>query len=403
MAKQSKDFICGLDIGTYKICLSCGRIDASRKVDLLASCLVPTQGMSAGRIVDLRKLSASITEARMKLRQVHGIKAKRVYANIDSLDLKARLFPQRVAFNQKTQITKTQIEQLLDSTICSNMPLNRKIIHVESSYPEGLTGREIKVDIVIVSALIPTINSFSKCIRDAGLILEGLTCSSLAQAQGLFRHFTEDEEAHSILIDIGAGLTKIALLRGSLVKDIIILALGAQSITEDIAVKLKVSNHCAEFLKINYGSAIQEEKYRRQKVIVKDNLSHKIVQAKQLNEIVASKVDNLLEQIQRALLRLNYNDKKVARIIVTGGGAILEGFLERAEKILEKPVQMGFLHAVNDSKIQAKSALYATSIGLIHSGFKKKDPHSNFYVRKKNIPLAQIFKRAKRLYQEYFD
>ena len=99
-------------------------------------------------------------------------------------------------------------------------------------------------------------------------------------------------------------------------------------------------------------------------------------------------------------MKLNFRDRDVSEIIFTGGGSILEGFLERAEMILEKPAKMGFLYAVKDSHIQAQSALYATSVGLIHLGARNRAQKISVG-RKRKGPLG-ILKRAKMLYEEYF-
>jgi len=98
---------------------------------------------------------------------------------------------------------------------------------------------------------------------------------------------------------------------------------------------------------------------------------------------------------------LDYKDEEIGELIVSGAGAMLEGFLERAQRILEKPVKMGFLYAVNDSRIQAQSALYATSIGLIHYGFKNKGKKVSLGGWESFL-LKRIANRMKALYREYF-
>ncbi|MBL7084845.1 MAG: rod shape-determining protein [Candidatus Omnitrophica bacterium] len=392
---MKKNFICGLDIGTYKICAACGTISPSGTIDILASYRVPTQGLKAGQVLDSKRLSACIKEAADQARKISGLRFKRVYANIDSPDLRAKLYRRNESFGERAQIKRRQLEKLINSTISSNVPLGRKVVHAEDFINQGL-----KLNIVIVSALIPTINSFIKSIRDAGLILDGLIPSGCAQVLALFKDKPEVEQ-DNILIDVGAGLSKITCFRNRLAKDMVILPLGGQSITEDIAARLRVSFDCAEKLKIKYGRCFYEDRFLDQKIIVKDKAASKIIQPAQLCEIIAVKVDHLLQEIKKALSKLDYQDEKVGEIVVTGGGSILEGFLERAEKILGKTVKMGFLSAVNDSHIQAQSALYATSIGLIHFGLKNRG-RKRFYTRERINAFMNGLKRARELYQEYF-
>ena len=412
--KIGKDYICGLDIGAAKLCATCGRLGPSGKIDILASQTVPAQGVKAGRIIDGRKLSACVRDAIERLRKMCGFRIRRVYANIDSPDLRAKACEEKVLFEKKTRVKKIHIARLIDSCIFSKLPLNRKVIHtgfrnfildnrISCIYPEGCKAHEVKLNIVIVSALIPAIKDFIKCIRDAGLILGDMVPSGCAQALAFFDGSAEKiSEKNDILIDVGSALTKISLLKDKLLKDMAILPQGAQSITENIAVKLKLSFNCAEQLKIKYGRLlISENKFFTQKIIIKDKLINRVVQPRQLYEIIALKVEGLLQEIKRALLKLNYEDENIGQIVITGGGSILEGFLERAEQTLGKPVKMGFLSAVKDNRIQAQSALYATSIGLIHSGFKSRDKLNSFTGAKFD-PFMRVFNQARGLYQEYF-
>lgn len=98
---------------------------------------------------------------------------------------------------------------------------------------------------------------------------------------------------------------------------------------------------------------------------------------------------------------MKYEDEQVAEIIFTGGGSILEGFLEKAEKTLGRKVKMGNLVAVKDNRIQTQSALYSTSIGLMHLGFINKD-NRGLYKRTNFVPFMRMLDRARLLYREYF-
>lgn len=409
---MKKDFFCGLDIGTAKVCATCGRLTPSGEIDILATHSVPTEGLESGRLVDIKRVSACINDALKRLRQMSGIKVRRVWANIDNPDLRVRTCAKKISFERNTRIKKFHIDDLINSAVSSHYSLDRQVIHVgfknfvldnqtESSYPEGLIGREVKLDTVIVSTLIPTLKSFAKCIKEAGLILEEIVPSSCAQALALLRNAKQNMNKSRILVDIGAGLTKIALVKNKLVRDIVILPLAAQSITEDIAVKLKVSSDCAERLKIKYGRAFYGSNPPNQKIIVKDRLVNRIIFSSGLQEIITLKVDYLLQEIKKALSELKYEDEQVAEIIFTGGGSILEGFLEKAEKTLGRKVKMGNLVAVKDNRIQTQSALYSTSIGLMHLGFINKD-NRGLYKRTNFVPFMRMLDRARLLYREYF-
>ncbi len=420
---MKKNLICGLDIGSFKICASCGIIDAAERINILANCVLPAEGIRAGRVIDNRKLSACIRQACRRLRQICGLRVNRVYANIDSPDLRSKIYQKEIPLAEHSKINKLQIEGLISSTISANVPLDRKVVYtgfqdfkladrIKNTYPEDSNLETGQLNIVVVSALIPTINSITRCIKNAGLILDGLVPSGCAQVLGFFRDFEsqlpaaespdkERVERKKLLIDIGADLTKITLFQDKLPQAMAILPLGAQSITEDIAEKLKVSFDCAEQLKIKHGQAYCQKGLQQHKIIIKDKLHSRIIQPQRLYEIISLKVDHLLQETKKAIWELNAQDGEIREVIVTGGGSILDGFLERAEKILGKTVKMGFLYAVNDRVIQAQSAFYATSIGLIHfatQGIGNKSP----YLRKELSFFIRALNQTRLLYQEYF-
>lgn len=409
--KMRKDFICGLDIGTAKLCATCGLLEPSGKIDILANQMVPAQGLESGRIVDGKKVTACIRAVIERVRKDCGIRVRRVYANMDSPDLKTRVCEGKALFKKKVKLKNNHLNMLINSAISSQVSLDRKLIHIgfrnfildnqlDCVYPQGLWANDVRLNITIVSALIPTVRNFNNCIRDAGLILEDSVPSGCAHAQAFFRDSKPHPE-EDILIDVGSGLTKLYLLKQKLIRDIVTLPLGAQGITEDIATKLKVSFDCAEQLKTKYGRIYPDDKFLAQKIIVKDNFINRIIQHNELCAIINLKVDELLDKMREALLKLGYKDEKVSKIIITGGGSIMEGFLERAENILGKPVKMGFLSTVKDSLIQARGAIYATSIGLIHFGFKNRENKSSFTGTGYNF-FAPMLGRVKGLYREYF-
>lgn len=387
------NIICGLDVGSAKLCATCGRLKPGGEIDILASQIVASQGKRASQIIDARRLSACIKDALREVQKKSGIKVRRVYASIDSLDLKAKIYEKELSPSEQIKVKKRQFHSLISPFVNQHTPLNRKVLYTALS---DSTPKE-RFEVVLVSALIPTVNTFIRCIKDAGLILEDLVPSGCAQALSFHRDF-QGKTKNNILIDIGAGLTKISFFKDNLVREIVILPFGAQAITEDIAAKLKLSADCAEKLKIKYGRILCEDIPHNQRIIVKDKAQDKVVSAQDLDQIIIARVDHLLHKIKKALLG---SQERESQIIVSGGGSILEGFLERAEKIFQRDVKMGFLYAVSDSNIQAQSALYATSVGLIHFGARYKD-RKNLFSAKKIGLLKDMLNQTKGLYQEYF-
>ncbi|MBN2097886.1 MAG: cell division protein FtsA [Candidatus Omnitrophica bacterium] len=407
-----QNIICGLDIGHFKICATCGELRPSGKIEILGHQAVPAQGLTSGKITDNKSLTACLRELCLKLRQDSGLKIRRVYANIDHPDLKTNIFREELLFQKKTLIGKAHINRLVNSGISSNLSLERRVIHVglkeflldnqiKTTDPRGRSARELRLELLIISLPIPTLNSLIKCLSGAGLILQDIVPSGYAQLLGLSEAPGPGGSGREILLDIGGGLIKINLFQDGWPKQIIILPEGMQKISRDVAKKLKVSVESAEDLKTRYGRVLAQQESINQPLIVKDRQQSKVISRQELCEIITAGVNHLLGQISRALTELDCDLTEIPEIIVTGGGAYLEGFLERAEDVLSKKLKLGFLHAVLDSQIQAQSALYATSIGLINFALQGKDGKA-FSPALRFGCLARVGEQVRKLYSEYF-
>lgn len=355
-----------LDIGSSKICAVCASFSDSGKIDVLATETVASAGVETGKVVDTQKVASSIKDVFRQLRKVSGIKPRRIYVNIDSPDLRVR--PE----------TK-------------ELSLDRRII-----YTNNVRGKS-----AAVSVFIPTVNSVIKSIRSSGLILAGLLPSGCAQSLAFFSDTEDFQKKRYILIDIGAGSTKISLFNNGLIEDIIVVPFGAQSITEDISAKLKLSSSAAEEIKRKHARVSSDQNFLNQRIMIKDRVATRIIYGRQLHEVVLVGVGRILDEIKKALTRLDCDYKEVDELVISGGGAVMEGVLEKAERVFGTAVKMGFIQTVNNRRIQVQSALYATSIGLVRYGLQNKN-RKVLTGRRKSLRLKAMANWAGDLYRDYF-
>lgn len=428
--KTRQSPICGLDIGMSKVCATCANFGPGGEVDVLAAQVVPVAGIKWGAAADNQSLIRAIKEAVKGVRQNCGLKVSRVWVNIDSPDLEAKDCVERIAFARNLKIDKSQLEKLIDACVSTHLPLNRKAVYLaikkvmldgqlsptlssyaakllkrrgslKNVYPEGCAASSLELNALALTSPVSVIDNLLNCVKEAGLIVEGAVPSSLAQAACLLRNNGQNSTQEATLVDVGYGLTKIAVFAEGLIKSLVILPLGSQSITEALADSFRISLDCAEQLKLKYGLVSNETRTMNQRLIVKDRTANKIVSLNELDKIIKLKVDFLLEQIRLAWPRSNDGPQKSGAAIITGGGSMLEGFLERAEQALGRTLKLGFLSAVKESAIQTRSALYSTSVGLSCFGFNNRD-NRKFYEEQRFSSFKRVLTKTQNIYREYF-
>jgi len=136
------------------------------------------------------------------------------------------------------------------------------------------------------------------------------------------------------LIDIGGGTTKITVFTDSVIREIDTIEIGGANITKDISIGLRLTSNDSENVKKKYGSCIKDNLNPDEKFKVKgltDN-DEREIGSLELYEIIAPRVDELIEFIQQSLASSQLFDKLNAGIVLTGGTANMKGIKERFER-----------------------------------------------------------------------
>jgi cell division protein FtsA len=400
--------ISAIDIGSYKICACCATVDSSGLVHVKASTVIPSEGVLAGKIINKNKASKCVREAVKRLRSLSGLKASRFFVNIDTVCTRAKICYEPILECDPGSIRKSQLQRIIHSAISSNITLGRKVIYADIADSPNQPGgdKDCEVKVGVFSVLIPSMKQFANMIHESGIQIQGLIPSGYAQALSFFKGNEAQSAIRRIILDFGARTTKLTLLEGAMVKKIRTITRGAQSITDDIAVKLKVSPEDAEKVKLKCAKVSQAQIQTNQRIVLSEKDPSKTVSPLELYDVVSSKADELLQEVKRVLFEFTgeegFNYQLCDEMIVTGGGAMLEGFLEHAEKILEVPLKLGFIYSVDSSRLQARSAVYATTIGLVRFGSLLQSRSNKSYSAVDLRPLSRAASRAKELYYEYF-
>ena len=158
--------------------------------------------------------------------------------------------------------------------------------------------------------------------RDITSLAAIKTAYSEIEIFSAMRAVLEQGTAPQMIIDMGAGSTKIFIIERGLLRASHIINRGSQDITLAISKSLSISVAEAEKMKRQYG------------------LLGKVGETN-LADITSLSLDYIFAEMGRVVL--NYqkkSGKSLSRIYLTGGGVLLRGFKERAESSFQTPVVM---------------------------------------------------------------
>jgi len=208
--------------------------------------------------------------------------------------------------------------------------------------------RKKRTDVLVVAIHNETVDKYRSIIQESGLKNNFLELEVFSMARATFGNNT----APVMLLDFGAGTTKLAIVEYGIIRNQHIINRGSQDITISISKSLGVSIEKAEHLKRDVG-------------LSGTGTDLDISKAASLTlEHIFSETNRVLLNYQR-----RYN-KTIKNVVLTGGGALLKGLHDFASSNLETEV----LFADPFSKVEAPAFLepllkdagpeFAVAVGL---------------------------------------
>ncbi|MBC8464830.1 MAG: type IV pilus assembly protein PilM [Parcubacteria group bacterium] len=176
-------------------------------------------------------------------------------------------------------------------------------------------GRNM-TDVLVVALLNETINDYNTIISSSGLQNAFLELEVFSTVRSTFGHTS----APVLIFDMGARTTKIAIMEYGIIRAQHIINRGSQNITVALSESLGVPIARAEQIKRDVG------------LVGKGNDADASATAQLI-------VDHVLTEAQTVLL--NYerkHNRMIKQIILTGGGVLLKGLYEKADKEFETEV-----------------------------------------------------------------
>jgi len=374
--------IVGIDVGTTKICVLVGELDRDGKLNIVGVGTCPSQGLRRGVVVNIEETVTSIGAALDRAERLSGKKITTAYVGIAGGHISSENSKGFVAISPSHRdIIQNDISRAIEVARAIAIPANREVIHViPRGYvvdgqegiknPIGMSGFRLEVETHIITGAVSSIHNLIKCVHKAGVEIEDLVLEPLASSEAVL--VDGETDLGVALVDIGGGTTDIAVFADGAIWQTVVLPIGGNHITSDIAIGLRLPFGVAEELKITYGHCDPS-------TIAGDDmidLSHfmpntnDLVPRKLLAEIIQARVEELFEIVHEEIKKSGYDGLLPAGLVLTGGTSELPGILELAGQTLNLPARLASplgLYGLADS---ISRPAYSTAVGLLLWGLR---------------------------------
>lgn len=387
------NIIVGLDIGTTKICCIVGKKNEYGKLEILGMGNAVSEGVSMGEVMNIEKTVRSINKAVDEASQQSGIDIKVVNVGIAGKHIRSTMEHAYVTReNPDDEIGVQDVAHLAGDIHRMVTPPGSQIIHVmPQKYivdyeelvtdPVGMTGVKLEADFHVITAKANAIRNINRCIQRCGLEIAELILEPLASSLSVLSE--EEIEAGVCLVDIGGGTTDVAIFHEKMIRHTAVIPFGGNIITADIKQGCLVMEHQAELLKTKFGRAIAEDASPNEVVSIPGlrNRAPKEISIKNLANIIEARMEEIIELVHTEIITSGLNRKLAAGIVITGGGSQLTNLSQLFEYMTGLDARIGYPNEhLGKSKVSnAKSPVFATSVGLVLSGFKALDEREERY------------------------
>lgn len=407
---SSKQIITGLDVGTEKVCAVMGQ-KTDDGIDMIGIGTSKGNGLRKGMVIDIEETISSISRALEDAEKMAGTTSDTVYVGIGGAHIQSSNSKGVIPVSRADgEITQEDVNKVIEAAKAVSVPANREIIHViprlytvdgqEGIHdPVGMTGTRLELEANVISGSTPVIKNLSKSIFQSGLSIAELVLNPLAAAEFLLTK--RQKEVGSALIDIGAGTTELAVFEEGDIMHSSILPVGSNSITNDIAIGLKISIDAAEQIKREFGFAKADSFSEEDEIdLSKIDKSEQTTASKSyIAQIIEARLSEIFSLINKELASIDREANLPAGVHFCGGGAKLNGLIDAAKEELRLPAQLGE-PAVEVSGLIEKVSdpSYATAIGLLIWGLNAEPQE----ISKSKFDFSDTSDKIKGVFKKFF-
>lgn len=365
----------GLDIGTTKVCVLVGHLDAEGRLRIIGVGGAPSAGMRKGGVVNMEAVARAIARAKDQAERTSGYEITSALVSLSGAQIESVNSTGMAGVSGRT-ITYDDVTRSLEAARSIAVPFNRELVHViPRGYvvdgqdgvrsPIGMYGYRLEVEAHLVTASATALRNLETCVESAGIAVDGWVLASLGSGE-LVLSDTEREMGAAIC-DIGGGTCDLAIYIEGASWYSAVIPVGGDHFTGDIAQGLHLPAETAGKVKEQHGICRPGAGDREQAIAVRPFGEEKAIEIKlgELATILEPRVEELFALVRQEIKRSGYDGLLPAGLVLTGGSSKLPGIREVAADVLGMPVRGAQPENLRGLVDKLYDPAYSTSVGLL--------------------------------------
>lgn len=379
MARE--EFITGLDIGSTTIRVAVGQHQPNTStLHIVGAAEHEAQGISKGSVTSIEDAVSAMSATLETVERMTGIPTEHAFVGIGGTHITSMESHGVVAVSRPDgEVREDDVDRVVEAAQAVATPPNYEILHVIPRTfsvdnqrgikdPVGMTGMRLEVDAQIIQGLSGQVKNVTKTVFRTGLSVDDLILGSLAAAESALTK--RQKELGAVLVNIGGATTSVVVFEEGDVLHVKVLPVGAGHITNDIAIGLRTSIDLAERVKLAVGTATPDVVGKREDIQLSEfeGGEEAAVSRKHVAEIIEARIEEIFRMVDKELQAVDRSGLLPAGVVLTGGGAKLNGILEVAKREFRLPASIGTPQGIVTAIDKVQDPAFTTALGLVAWG-----------------------------------
>lgn len=320
----------GIDIGTHTTRLCVIEHDSKdKKSEVVGFTKIPMQGMHHGHIHNAELVQKTLEKLLKETNKLFETKIDSAVVSFGSTSLSSStITASNIIAKADNEVTTLDIEALEKSLEESAEVSNYKILHQNSieykidgktivGQPIGMKGIKLENKKIFIKGLSQQVDDLESVLYEAGIEATHIVPKNISASEIILSD--KQKVVGAGLLDIGAETTTLIVYEGGVLIGYLLIPIGSNDITNDIALGMKISLEEAED--------------------VKHGTSTKIYPRKKIEDIMNARIDDISELVNNYLKKIKRQELLPGGIVLTGGGCDLPQIETELRSTLKLPIK----------------------------------------------------------------
>ncbi len=348
---DKKKYVVAIDVGTSEVVIAVGSIADSGSINIETVVAEPCEGMKAGLVDNSQMVTDSLRRARTRAEQQAGIAITDADVTISGKFVRCAGYTDHVFVEDKEACISQRDVNALRERMRSVKSADGEIImdYYPISY-KGTSGVEMKNPVGCYSPQLSSTYNFILCehmakerlqrvFLGAGIKIRNLYAGAAVAGESVVN--SDEREDGVAVVDIGSGVTDVAVYHGGILRYIATIPMGGAVVNADIrAYAGTIPPKIVESLKCRYGSAMVELTPDEKIEIPSSSRAIKPILRLNLATVIEARMSEIAEYVWSEIRESGYAKQLAAGIVLTGGGAALDHVADLFQKITSLDVRV---------------------------------------------------------------